>query len=109
MNQGLSILLIAALFPMSKGEAQTRPMGQIRVFVIYEPVYTVADVDILSRVRPDFVCRGWFKWASSMRWKDLAPVYREWGFAWDRRAQGTFRFDTVSAIFADARRYAQGK
>lgn len=34
------------------------------------------------------------QWASSPN-----PLYREWGYAWDRRARGTFRFDTVSRIF----------
>ncbi len=48
------------------------------------------------------------QWATSPN-----PLYREWGYAWDRRAKGTFRFDTVSRIFQDllqdADRYAWTK
>ncbi len=67
--------------------AQTKTMDRIRVFVIYELV---------------------------KQWRDSPNLlFREWGYAWDRAAQGTFRFDTVALMLADlvedANRYAREK
>jgi hypothetical protein len=71
MKPALACLLLAAL-PL-RAWAQTKPLDRIAVFVIYEPVTSPQDVETLRRVRPDLVCRGWFKWASSSNWANLAP------------------------------------
>ena len=44
------------------------------VFAVYEPVFSQQDVELLSRVRPDFICRGWFKWHHTPDWQRYAPL-----------------------------------
>jgi hypothetical protein len=51
-----------------------QPLADVRVFAIYEPVLSRQDVELLSRVRPDFVCRGWFKWHNTPDWQAYAPL-----------------------------------
>lgn len=36
-----------------------------RIYAIYEPVVTPTDLPVLQRIRPELVCRGWFKWADA--------------------------------------------
>lgn len=36
-----------------------------RLYAIYEPVTAESDLAILARVRPDLVCRGWFRWGDA--------------------------------------------
>jgi hypothetical protein len=52
------------------------PLSDVRVFAVYEPVFTRQDVELLTRVRPDFVCRGWFKWHHTPDWQTYAPLAR---------------------------------
>ena len=68
-------LSAAAIASLLLGEqAAPTSVADIRVFAVYEPVFTWQDVDILSRVQPDFVCRGWFKWGSTPDWQAVAPL-----------------------------------
>jgi hypothetical protein len=53
------------------------------------------DVELLTRVRPDFVCRGWFKWHHTPDWQTYAPLARACA-AKDIRLQGGI---TLSAIY----------
>lgn len=49
-------------------------MDAVRVLAIYEPVATPRDVEILRRVHPDLVCRGWFKWHHTAPWASRQPL-----------------------------------
>ncbi len=70
------ILTIIAALWSSNGLAENavKSVADLRVFAVYEPVFTQQDVDILSRVQPDFVCRGWFKWHNTPEWQRYAPL-----------------------------------
>jgi hypothetical protein len=57
-----------------KAEQPDKAIDSVRVFAVYEPVFSRQDVEILSRVHPDFVCRGWFKWHNTPDWQAYAPV-----------------------------------
>lgn len=50
---------------------------QVQVFAVYEPVFTPTDVELLQRVHPDLICRGWFKWAGSPDWPQYAPLAKQ--------------------------------
>jgi hypothetical protein len=62
----------AASFLLAEPPAKT--LDDVRVFAVYEPVFTRQDVELLSRVQPDFVCRGWFKWHHTPDWQTYAPL-----------------------------------
>lgn len=70
------IALAAALLAVShtRAEPAAPTLADVRVFAVYEPVFSRQDVDLLSRVRPDFVCRGWFKWHHTPDWQTYAPL-----------------------------------
>jgi len=51
-----------------------KSIDDVRVFAIYEPVFSQQDVELLSRVHPDFICRGWFKWHNTPDWQAYAPL-----------------------------------
>ena len=76
MKSSLPFILGATLFlRVEQIRAEPpRTLADIRVFAVYEPVLTPRDVDILSRVQPDFICRGWFKWGSTPDWQAVAPL-----------------------------------
>lgn len=75
--------------------AAAAPLDPVATFAVYEPVTRPSDVDLLLRVRPDLVCRGWFKWGSSPRWTDYA-AYAEQLFRAGVRLQGGI---TCAAIY----------
>jgi hypothetical protein len=73
------LLLPAAIFLLRAplhGAGPAKPLADVRVFAVYEPVFSRQDVELLSRVRPDFVCRGWFKWHHTPDWQRYAPLAR---------------------------------
>lgn len=47
-----------------------------RITVIYEPVLGEDDLEVLERLRPDLVCRGWFRWADARDYAADAWVAR---------------------------------
>ncbi len=69
------ILAAAVLFCALKSRA-ARPddLDDVRVFAVYEPVMSRQDVELLARVQPDFVCRGWFKWHHTPDWRAYTPL-----------------------------------
>ena len=78
MKNGAFLLHIIALLWASSAiaEQQLNTLADVRVFAIYEPVFSKQDVELLSRVHPDFVCRGWFKWYNTPDWQAYAPLAR---------------------------------
>jgi hypothetical protein len=74
----LTALLFAASAALWANQAHSAQPAQalsaVRVFAVYEPVCSKQDVEILSRVHPDFVCRGWFKWHNTPDWQAYAPL-----------------------------------
>jgi len=70
------LLTITAALWTSHGLAENsvKSVADVRVFAVYEPVFSQQDVDLLSRVHPDFVCRGWFKWHNTPNWKAYTPL-----------------------------------
>jgi hypothetical protein len=59
------IALAACLLLGGPGHAQEGPIGGAdapRLYVIYEPLVSPSDLPIMQRLRPELVCRGWFKW-----------------------------------------------
>ena len=74
-----------------------KTLGDVRVFAVYEPVLSQQDVDLLTRVHPDFICRGWFKWHHTPDWSryaSLAEACAEKGIL----LQGGI---TLSAVYPD--------
>ena len=69
--------ILAAAFFLCVSTSRSEPpqtLAGVRVFAVYEPVLSRQDVEILSRVHPDFVCRGWFKWHHTPDWQTYAPL-----------------------------------
>ena len=71
---GTVAALLLASAPLLANEPRT--IADVRVFAIYEPIFTRHDVDLVTRVHPDLVCRGWFKWHNTPDWQALAPLAR---------------------------------
>jgi hypothetical protein len=71
-----TLLLPAALLLCAPlhGAEPVKTLADVRVFAVYEPVFTRQDVDLLARVQPDFICRGWFKWHNTPDWQRYAPL-----------------------------------
>ncbi len=69
----VALVLAAAASPL-RAARPAPTVADVRVFAVYEPVFTRQDVELLSRVRPDFVCRGWFKWHNTPDWQAYAPL-----------------------------------
>ncbi|MGC8669131.1 MAG: hypothetical protein ACP5VE_13540 [Chthonomonadales bacterium] len=67
-------LFLAFLTLAAASRPKAMPMAGIHTFVIYEPVLTAQDASILQRLKPDLVCRAWFKWGTSLNWAALAPL-----------------------------------
>ena len=67
-------ILAATVASLLLAEPSATSIANVRVFAVYEPVFDRQDVEILSRVRPDFVCRGWFKWHNTPDWQSYAPL-----------------------------------
>jgi hypothetical protein len=67
-----TLLLCAPLH----GAEPAKTLADVRVFAVYEPVFTSQDVALLTRVQPDFICRGWFKWHHTPDWQRYAPLAR---------------------------------
>lgn len=70
------LILAAALFLCVSTSRSEPPkaLADVRVFAVYEPVMSRQDVELLARVHPDFVCRGWFKWHHTPDWQAYAPL-----------------------------------
>ncbi len=67
--------VLLAVSPACLCAAPTAPtLAGVRVFAVYEPVFSQQDVELLARVRADFVCRGWFKWHHTPDWQRYAPL-----------------------------------
>ena len=71
-----AIALAASLSLSARAAAPSAPqsVADVRVFAVYEPVLSAQDVDLLARVHPDLVCRGWFKWHHTPNWSLYAPL-----------------------------------
>ncbi len=69
----LTATLLLCVVQLPAGEP-VKTIADVRVFAVYEPVFARQDVEILSRVHPDFVCRGWFKWHNTPDWQAYAPL-----------------------------------
>lgn len=77
--------------------AAAQPLADIKVFAVYEPVVTQQDVEILARVHPDFVCRGWFKWHHTPEWSRYTPLAEACAKKGIRLQGGI----TLSAVYPD--------
>lgn len=76
-NNGPFILATAFILCASTSRSEPpKALADVRVFAVYEPVLSRQDVELLSRVHPDFVCRGWFKWHHTPDWQAYAPLAR---------------------------------
>ena len=71
---GFAAALLFASLPLRGDTPHT--IADVRVFAIYEPIIAQHDVDLVTRVHPDLVCRGWFKWHNTPDWQAYAPLAR---------------------------------
>ncbi len=67
-------IFAATVASLLLAEPSAPSIAEVRVFAVYEPVFNRQDVELLSRVHPDFVCRGWFKWHNTPDWQSYAPL-----------------------------------
>jgi hypothetical protein len=95
MVRALAVAAVAVplCLPLWAQERQPAP----RLYAIYEPVVSASDLPILQRIRPELVCRGWFKWAGARDYRADEWILRrchQLGI----RVQGGV---TVAAIYPD--------
>lgn len=74
ITQTWTALVVAAAASFLQAEPPAQSIADVRVFAVYEPVFSRQDVELLARVHPDFVCRGWFKWHNTPDWQAYAPL-----------------------------------
>lgn len=73
-NLFLTLAISLVFSTATSGAAPAKTLDDVRVFAVYEPVFTQQDVTLLTRVQPDFICRGWFKWHNTPDWQRYAPL-----------------------------------
>lgn len=89
----LAALFLASVAPLTATPDPRSPSP--RIYVIFEPVLNELDLQVVRRLRPDLLCRAWFKWATARDYSADAWVVPEC-HAVGTRLQGGV---TVAAIY----------
>ncbi len=75
-NRILPLLAILPCVPAS-ARAPDPAAGRApapRIYAIFEPVLSESDAELVGRLRPDLLCRGWFKWKDARDYAQDAAV-----------------------------------
>ncbi len=96
------VLPLLALVPCVASTAQPLDSAEgraptPRVYVIFEPVLSEGDAELVRRLRPDLLCRGWFKWKDARDYARDAAVLRACHEAGALLQGGV----TIAAIYPD--------